>query len=61
MGGWVVGRDGYLKYSVHLGKHTQPALQPTNQTQGVTRPLRNTRLRRYDTRPLRLPPSLYEF
>ena len=23
-GGWVVGRDGYLKYRVHLGKRTGP-------------------------------------
>ena len=22
-GGWVVGRDGCLKYRVHLGKHTE--------------------------------------
>ena len=26
-GGWVVGRDGYLKYRVHLGKRTGPGRQ----------------------------------
>ena len=38
-GGWVVGRDGYLTYRVHLGKRTQPrSKRPTKrgntQTEG---------------------------